>query len=66
MDAKYPDVTVRLTDADGNAFAILGRVVVALKHAGVPAQERDTYIEEAIAGSYDHLLQTTMQWVNTA
>ena len=30
MSIKYPNITVKLTDEDGNAFAILGRVNKAL------------------------------------
>ena len=64
MNVKYPDITVRLVGEDGNAFAILGRVTRALKQAGISHEERDEYWDEATSGDYDHLLQTTMRWVN--
>ena len=56
------DVKVELTGEDGNAFHILGKVSKALKKAGHKdlAQE---YLKEATAGDYDHLLATTMQYV---
>jgi hypothetical protein len=39
VETKYPDVTVRLSGEDGNAFLIIGRVSRALRRAGVPADE---------------------------
>ncbi len=61
--AKY-DITVKLVGEDGNAFAILSRVWVALKDAGVPKVERDKFIREATSGSYEHLLAICADWVN--
>lgn len=66
MDIKHPEVTVRLTGHDGNAFAIMGDVVVALRRAGVPEQDVSEYTTEATSGDYNHLLQTTMRWVETS
>ena len=60
---NYPDVTVSLVGEDGNAFAILGRVVQALHDAGVPQEERKRFIAEATDGDYDHLVQTVLAWV---
>jgi hypothetical protein len=60
---KYPDVEVRLLGHDSNAFAILGTTRRALKQAGVEQSEIDAYFAEATSGDYDHLLQTTMRWV---
>ena len=61
---RYPDVQVQLSGEDGNAFAILGRTAGALRRAGVPQEEIDQYFAEATSGDYDHLLQTTMRWVD--
>ena len=61
---KYPDVRVRLTGKDGNAFAVIGAVTAALKRAGVPQAERDAFFREATSGDYDHLLATAMAWVD--
>jgi len=63
---KYPQVRVTLTGTDGNAFAVLGAVNVALKRAGIDKIERDAFFAEATAGNYDHLLQTAMRWVEVA
>jgi len=64
METKYPNVTVRLVGEDGNAFAILGRVTKAMQREGVSKAERDAYMAEATAGSYEELIATTMRWVN--
>jgi hypothetical protein len=61
---RYPDVQVQLSGKDGNAFAILGRTTAALRAAGVPQEEIDNFFAEATSGDYDHLLQTTMAWVD--
>ena len=60
---RHPEVVVPLVGEDGNAFAILGRVVAALRQAGVPAEERQEFMREATAGDFDALLQTVMRWV---
>ena len=61
---RYPDICVQLSGQDGNAFAILGRTAGALRQAGLVQAEIDDYFAEATSGDYDHLLQTTMAWVN--
>ena len=43
---------------------ILGRTAAALRQAGVSQEEIDTFFAEATSGDYDHLLQTTMAWVD--
>lgn len=63
MTVKYPEIEVKLVGKNGNAFAILGAVRKALQQAGVPKEERDAYMDDAMAGDYDHLLQCTMRWV---
>jgi len=63
-DCKYPDIVVQLTGEDGNAFAIMGSVSKALRHAGVPKEERDQFFAEAMSGDYNDLLATCMKWVN--
>jgi hypothetical protein len=57
------NVTVELVGQDGNAFMILGKVTRAMKKAGVPQETIDAYKAEATSGDYDHLLQTTMDYV---
>ena len=57
------DVTVKLIGNDGNAFYILGAVSKALKRAGLDDIAKE-YIEEATKGDYNHLLATTMDYVN--
>ena len=63
---KYPEIEVRLTGENGNAFAILGRVSATLRRAGVEKAERDAFYTEATSGDYDHLLQTVTKWVTVS
>lgn len=62
MIPKYPDITVALTGQDGNAFAVLGRCREAAQKAGLSDDEIAAFMAEAMAGDYDHLLQTAMRW----
>lgn len=62
MTPKYPDIIVTLTSQDGNAFAILGRCRAAARDAGLSDEEIAAFMDEAMAGDYDHLLQTAMRW----
>lgn len=64
MDIKHPEITVKLVGENGNAYAILAIVNVALRKAGVSPEEIQEFTEEATAGDYDHLLRTCMKWVN--
>lgn len=63
IDILYPNVTVKLTDDDGNAFYILGKVMKAMREAGLEKQDIDLFYKDATSGDYDHLLQTVMRWV---
>jgi hypothetical protein len=62
-DIKYPDIEVQLTGNDGNAYAVLGNVKRALRRAKVDSHEIELFMQEAMSGDYDHLLQTCCKWV---
>lgn len=64
IEIKYPDIEVKLVGEDGNAFAIMGRVMRALKDAGVSKEEIDQYYAESTSGDYDNLLATAVRWVS--
>jgi hypothetical protein len=66
MTPKYPDIVVPLTGHDGNAYAILGRVLQAMRRAEIPEDARQAFQREATSGDYDHLLQTIMRWVDVS
>lgn len=55
---------VQLVGEDGNAFSILGRVSKALKRAGNDESVVDAYMEQAMAGDYDHLLAVTLAFTD--
>jgi hypothetical protein len=48
---------------DGNASVILGAVNRAMQRSGIASTEIDEFNAEAMAGDYDHLVQTCMKWV---
>lgn len=66
MKVKYPHIKVQLVGEDGNAFAIIGKVLGALRRAGVLETECKAFQKEAMSGDYDHLLQTAMKWVEVS
>ncbi len=63
---RYPSVNVVLSNCDGNAFSILGRVSKEMRRAGVAEYEIDVFTEEAMGGDYNNLLQTCMRWVDVS
>ena len=63
MDLICKDVSVKLTGEDGNAFSIIGRVRDAMKRADIPEDTIDEFSDEAMSGDYDHVLQTSMKYV---
>ena len=63
MDTKFPEIEVTLTGTDGNAFAIIGQVVKAMKRAKVAKEDVDAFMKQAMSGDYDHVLQTCMNTV---
>ncbi|MCM8625161.1 hypothetical protein [Accumulibacter sp.] len=66
MAPKYPNITVRLSGRDSNAFMILGLCQRAAKDAGLPKEEIDAFYKEATSGDHDHLIQTAMRWFSCA
>jgi hypothetical protein len=56
------NATVQLTGEDGNAFAILARVSRAIRRSNHP-ELAESFLQEATAGDYDHLLVTCMRYV---
>ncbi len=64
LPTPYTNVTVRLVNTDGNAFALLGRVRQALRRTGYDTAFIEGFTAEAMAGNYDELLQCIMRYVN--
>ena len=56
------DAIVQLTNEDGNAFAILGRVQRAILRSNHPELAEPFFIE-ATSGEYYHLLATCSRYV---
>lgn len=63
-NVKFPKVKVKLVGEDGNAFAVMGRAMTAARKAGVSRDDINTYMNEATAGDYNHLLRTTCEYFN--
>lgn len=63
---KYPDVEVPMSNEDGNAVAMVTRVVLAMRDDGVGRDEADRFRDEALSGDYDHVLDTIEKWVSVS
>ncbi len=53
----------RLTGEDGNAFAVIGRVIKALRKAGQGHLVSEFQVK-ATSGNYDHLLAVCLEYVD--
>lgn len=60
------DITVKLVGTDGNAWALMGKVVSAMRDVGATKEQEKQFMDEAMSGDYDHLLRTCMAWVHVA
>ncbi len=57
-----PKTRIDLQELDGNAFAIMGGVMKAMRKQGIPKTTIDAYAAEAKSGNYDHLLQVSIEY----
>lgn len=62
LNIPLTDAVVQLTDSGGNAFAILGRVRRAILRSNHP-ELVEPFLQEAMAGDYDQLLQTCFKYI---
>lgn len=62
---RFPEVEVvlDLNGPDGNAFAVIGHTVKALRRHGIDASLIKQYQDECMSGDYDDLLSVTSSWV---
>ena len=65
-DVRYPEIEVKLTGGDGNAFVVISTISNSLRKAKVSAEEIEEFQTSAISGDYDHVLQTCMAWVSVS
>jgi hypothetical protein len=66
MTIKYPDISVKLTGCNGNAFAVMGKVGRALRLAKVSSVEIAAFYEDARSGDYNNMLMTCISWVDVS
>jgi hypothetical protein len=65
MAAKHPDIRVTL-DAASDDFRIIDHVIKAMRRAGIPAEEIETFCDEAMSGEDRELLRICGRWVTLA
>ena len=63
VSPKFPDVVVKLTGVDGNAFNLIGIVTGALRRAGYRDAIREFSDAAFECDNYDALLQHIMKTV---
>ena len=64
-DPRYPEVSVPLSELNGNVYVLTGATSRALLRHGVDVATIETFRAEALSSDYDHALQTIMAWVDT-
>jgi hypothetical protein len=65
MAAKHPDIRVTL-DASSDDFRIIDHVIKAMRRAGIPAEEIETFCDEAMSSEDRELLRICGRWVTLA
>lgn len=53
-----------LVGVNGNAFAIMGYVIKAMKETGKSKEEIDTYQKEAMSSDYDNLISVSVDEID--
>jgi hypothetical protein len=66
LAAKHPDIRVTLNSVPRDDFRIIDYVIKALRRAGIPAEEIETFCDEAMSGGDRELLRTFGRWVTLA
>lgn len=64
FEPMFPNVKVKITGQDGNAFAIIGAVVQEMRRQGISAVDIAGFLIEATSGDYMHLLGTVVRTVD--
>jgi len=65
-EAQESKPILQLTGQDGNAFFILGKARQAARKAGWDQQQISKFMEDAMSGNYNHLLQTCMEYFDVS
>ena len=53
-----------LVGVDGNAYAIMGYVRIAMKRAKMTKEDIDTYTKDATSSDYNHLLVVSCEMID--
>lgn len=64
MKEPKPKPKVKIVGEDGNAFAIMGRIIKALRKAGADEEYINKYKQDAMSEDYDHLLVVSMEYAD--
>ena len=53
-----------LVGVDGNAYAIMGYVRIAMRRAGMSKEDIDAYTKDATSSDYNHLLVVSCEMID--
>ena len=53
-----------LAGVDGNAYAIMGYVRIAMRRTGMSREDIDAYIKDATSSDYNHLLVVSSEMID--
>jgi hypothetical protein len=61
---RYPHIKVTLSGTDGNVFALMGKVRIAMRRARVPQPQIEEFTENVLAcDGYDDALRIMLETV---
>lgn len=61
---RYPHIHVSLVGQDANAFAMIGRTMVAMREAGIDQATRARFEEQATSGDYANVIAVISRWIS--
>lgn len=61
-----PTTSSDLVGVDGNAFAVMGTTSKLLTRAGATREFTNAYMKEAMSGDYDHLIATSVAYLDSS
>ncbi len=63
---RFPEaiVAIELDGPQGNAFAVIGTCMRAMREVGATSHDISKFQAEAISGDYEHALDVCREWVD--
>lgn len=60
---RFPHICIKLSGSNANRLHLVGQARRAMERNGIPDDVVETYVLQALSGSYHKALQTTLNWI---